>query len=61
MQNLFECLDFQLKQDGLTHEKLIGWNSDGASVMLGKRNSVVSRLKAKQPNLSIVFVIFPTS
>ena len=55
--NLFECLDFHLKQDGLTYEKLIGWNSDGASVMLGKRNSVVSRLKAKQPNLYVLHCI----
>ena len=23
--NLFECLDFQLKEDGLSYEKLIGW------------------------------------
>ena len=34
--------------------KLIGWNSDGASVMLGKRNSVVSRLKTRQPNLYVI-------
>ena len=55
--NLFECLDFQLKEDGLTYEKLIGWNSDGASVMLGIRNSVVSRLRAKQPNLYVLHCV----
>ena len=36
------------------YEKLVGWNSDGASVMLGSRNSVVSRLKQKQPNLCVL-------
>ena len=39
------------------YEKLIGWKSDGASVMLGKRNSVVSRLKYKQPNLYVVHCV----
>ena len=48
--NLFQCLDFHMAQDGLSYDKLIGWNSDGASVMLGKCNSVASRLKAKQPS-----------
>jgi len=55
--NLFECLDFHIKQAGLGYEKMIGWNSDGASVMLGKRNSVVNRLKAKQPNLYVIHCI----
>ena len=55
--NLFECLDFHITQAGLSYEKLIGWNSDGASVMLGRRNSVVSRLKAKQPNLYVIHCI----
>ena len=32
-----ECLDFQ-PIDGLTYEKFTGWNSGGASVMLGIRN-----------------------
>ena len=55
--NLFECLDFHITQDSLSYDKLIGWNSDGASVMLGKHNSVVSRLKAKQPNY-MLFTVF---
>lgn len=40
--NLFECLDFQLRQDNINYSNLIGWNSDGANVMMGTRNSVVS-------------------
>ena len=55
--NLFECLDFHLTQAGLTYDKLIGWNSDGASVMLGRRNSVVSSMKEKQPNLYVLHCI----
>ena len=55
--NLFECLDFHITQAGLGYEKLIGWNSDGANVMLGKRNSVVTRLKTKQPNLYVMHCI----
>ena len=55
--NLFECLDFHITQASLSYEKLIGWNSDGASVMLGRRNSVVSRLKEKQPNLYVMHCI----
>ena len=54
---LFECLDFHVIQAGLSYEKLIGWNSDGASVMLGRRNSVVSRLKEKQPRLYVLHCI----
>ena len=56
---LFECLDFHVIQAGLSYEKLIGWNSD-ASVMLGRCNSVVSRLKEKQPRLYVlhVFVMY---
>ena len=41
--NLFECLDLQISKDDMGYEKLVGWNSDAASVMLGSRNSVVSR------------------
>ena len=55
--NLFQCLDSQISLDDLGYDKLIGWNSDGASVMLGSRNSVVSRLKQKQPNLYVLHCI----
>ena len=55
--NLLECLDFHMIQAGLSYEKLIGWNSDGASVMLGRRNSFVSRLKEKQPRLYVLHCI----
>ena len=41
----------------MNYEKLVGWNSDGASVMLGVCNSVVSRLKEKQPNLYVLHCV----
>ena len=47
----------QAERRGLSYEKLIGWNSDGASVMLGIRNNVVSRLKEKQPNLYVLHCV----
>ena len=46
-----------MTQAGLGYEKLIGSNSDGASVMLGKHNSIVSRLKIKQPNVYVMHCI----
>ena len=58
--NLFECLDFHLTQDGISYDKLIGWNSDGASAMLGRHNGVV-RLKDKQPKIYIVHCIYHVS
>ena len=47
----------------MSYEKLIRWNSDGASVMLGIRNStsVVSRLKEMQPNLYVRHYVFHIS
>ena len=45
--NLFECLDFHITQTGLTYDKLIGWNSDGASVMLGRRNHCCKQAEGK--------------
>ena len=74
--NLFECLDFHITQVGLGYEKLIGWNitqvglgyekligwnSDGANVMLGKHNSVVTRLKIKQLNVYVMHCIYHVS
>ena len=51
--NLFECLDFHLSQAGLTYEKLIGWNSDGARVLVSCLGGVIE----KQPNLYVLHCI----
>ena len=42
VQILLICLDLKIYKDGLDYQKLIGWNSDGASVMLGCHNNLVS-------------------
>ena len=49
---IFQCLD-KLFSDGgpLKYSKLVGLGSDGASVMLGSRNSVLTRLQTEQPAL----------
>lgn len=39
---------------------MVGFASDGAGVMVGKHNSVVSRLKTEIPTL-MVFMHFPFS
>ena len=41
----------------MDYGKLIEWNSDGANIMLGKRNSVVSRLKDGQLDLYILHCV----
>ena len=38
-------------KDGIPWSNLLGFGSDGASVMLGSRNSVLSRLQSMQPHL----------
>lgn len=47
----------QLEGNGLSLEKLTGFSSDGASVMLGKRTGVAARLKQKNPVLLNVHCI----
>ena len=47
---LFQVLDRNLS-GALSYDHLVGLGSDGANVMLGKRNSVMTRLRAKQPAL----------
>ena len=59
--NLFECLDFHKTRSSLGCEKLIGWNNNGANVMLGKHNSVVNRLKTKPHKLYVMHCIHHVS
>ena len=47
---IFQCLDKLFSDDGpLTYSNHVGLGSDGASVMLGSRNSVLTRLQTEQP------------
>ena len=49
---LFQALNDNFSDEGpLTYTNLVGLGSDGCNVMLGSRNSVLTRLKAKQPSL----------
>lgn len=51
-EGLFQTIDRNFSTEGpLCYDKLVGLGSDGTNVMLGKRNSVLTRLKAKQPSL----------
>lgn len=38
-------------------ENLLGFASDGANAMLGRRNSIKTRLMEKQPNLFVIHCI----
>ena len=49
---IFQCLDNLFSDDGpLKYSNLVGLGSDGASVMLGSRNSVLTRLQTEQPRI----------
>jgi hypothetical protein len=48
-QNLFNVIDGN--RDGLSYDKLLSATTDGANVIVGMHNSVLSRLREKQPQL----------
>ena len=49
---LFQLIDKHLQESGvLRYDHLVGLGTDGANVILGQRNSVMSRLRTKQPGL----------
>ena len=51
-ESLFKAIDGNFSSSApIGYSSLVGLGSDGANVMLGNRNSVLSRLKAKQPGL----------
>ena len=50
-QTLFELIEDAFTKDNIPWGNLLGFGSDGASVMLGSRNSVLSRLRSVQPHL----------
>lgn len=57
-QTLFEAIQSAFEEDQVPFANMIGFASDGANAMMGSRNSVRTRLKAKQPNL---FLYLPCS
>ena len=48
---LFESLSNEIESRGISWSNMIGYASDSASVMVGVRNSVLSRIRSKQPNI----------
>ena len=50
-ESIAELILNVLKDDKLDISKLAGFSSDGASVMIGKRNGVAARLKSENPKL----------
>ncbi|XP_028296540.1 uncharacterized protein LOC114458355 [Gouania willdenowi] len=50
-ENLYEKLSEALRKRGIPWENLTAFNSDNASVMKGRHNSVLSRLKISQPHV----------
>ena len=48
---LFEALSVEIKSREIPWSNIIGYASDSASVMVGVRNSVFSRVRSKQPKI----------
>ena len=48
---LFNAIESELESYDIPWKNLIGYASDTANVMVGVRNSVLSRIKLKQPNV----------
>ena len=48
---LFESLSNEIESRGIPWSNMIGYASDSASVMVGVRNSVLSRVRSKQPKI----------
>ena len=50
-QSLFDALSHELASHGIPWSNVIGFASDSASVMVGRRNSVLSRVCEQQPDV----------
>ena len=50
-QTLFDALSAVLEKRFIAWENVIGFASDSASVMVGRRNSIVSRIREQQPSV----------
>ena len=51
-EQLFLLIDKHIQQSGpLSYDNVIGLGTDGANVMLGRHNSVMSRLRTQQPHI----------
>ena len=50
-QTVFDCMDVVISKRGIPCGNAIGFASDRASVMIGKRNDVLSRIHGRRPNI----------
>ena len=50
-EKLFELIDKSLFERQIPWSNVVGFESDTANVMIGRHNSVLSRVKTKQPNV----------
>ena len=50
-ETLFNALEQELAKRSIPWSNVVGFSSDSASVMVGKRNSVLSRVLERQPKL----------
>uniref|UniRef100_H2ZUA5 HAT C-terminal dimerisation domain-containing protein n=1 Tax=Latimeria chalumnae TaxID=7897 RepID=H2ZUA5_LATCH len=50
-ENLFNCLDESFRKSGISWNNVVAYNSDNASVVKGRKNSVYSRSVQRQPNV----------
>ena len=49
--NIFSAIELMLASDNLDWSNLVAMSSDGANVMCGKQNSLLTRISSKQPNV----------
>ncbi len=49
--NLFECINASLEKRSISWQNVVAFESDTTNVMVGKHNSVLSRVKEKQPQV----------
>ena len=50
-ENLFEAISKALEERKIPWSNVVGFESDTTNMMIGKHNSVLSRVKVKQPNV----------
>ena len=50
-ERLFDTLNAVMEEHEIPWENVVGYTSDTANVMVGAHNSVLSRVRAKQPQV----------
>ena len=50
-EDVFELVNNFFKENGLQWTKLVGWTTDGAPAMLGRKSGFQARVKAVSPSI----------